>query len=108
MDNDAQDIRLLIRSFVDSLNAFKASLDRHAEIIREYRESREAARQPENPPEPAKIIAELPPAIVSYYEAEQNVRRSAKWWKRVERGLAVLAFFAAVALAPLTTARSCK
>lgn len=99
--SDAE-MRLLVESFIKALDAFKTSLDKHSEAIREYAITTQATKQPENPPEPPKIIAELPEGITRYYDSEYQERKSTKRWKWVERGLAVAAGTIAAILAVLT------
>jgi hypothetical protein len=91
----------LIRSLIKSLDALQASIHQQAEAISEYTESPTHPEEP-GPPPTLKADVSLPPAVTSYYDSAQRERQSTNWWHWIERGIAVVALIAAVALAILT------
>jgi hypothetical protein len=98
-----------LRLFVKALDAFKASLDKHTEAIREATETNKHT-QSDQAPTPRfvndKII--LPPAIPAYYEAEQRERPNKTRWERIKRGVEFVTLVVAIGLAVLTYYTLCQ
>src|SRR5580704_12972391 len=91
----------LLKSFIKSLNDFKAALDKYAEAV--YKD--QDAGQNSNRPQIQGVIrseVSLPPAVQAYYEAEEIERPSKNKWERIKRVIEVVAFFAAIVAAFFT------
>jgi hypothetical protein len=96
-----EDDNPLLEEFIKSLDAFKAALDKYAETTAKEQQARSSPKEPQ-PPQPIKFDVSFPPAVTAYYEAKQHGRAANNKWRWIERGVTLLAFFAAVALAVFT------
>jgi hypothetical protein len=91
----------LLRSVVKTLDALKASLDKHREAISKQNETTQRQAHPD-PQQVIQPVVSLPPAVTAYYEAQEHNRPSTERWERIKRGIEFLAFGAAITLAILT------
>src|SRR4051794_4453060 len=90
-----------LESFVKALDAFKASLDKHAEAIREHEQAHHGDAEP-HAEQVIRSVVRLPPAIEGYYNSEQRDRPRKNRWERIKRTLEAGGLFVAVTLAALT------
>jgi hypothetical protein len=89
----------LLKSYVRSLDAFKASLDQYGSAARKHEQTSENQDQK---PLPIEIRSELrlPVTVSEYYEAKQRERQSA--WPTIKAWLEIVGVVVAVVLAVLT------
>jgi hypothetical protein len=97
----SNELRKCIQAFQRTLDSIKIKV----EAISEQRKTDNCKNHPEGPELIPFVDSEvkLPPAITSYYDSENNERKSKAIWKRIEVGIAFGGLIAVIAYVNVTS-----